>query len=161
MHIQAVCLCLIKSKYTYGSNISCHALCDTFHWEFHREPYKNNILTTLWWEDLHMPRELQVVYYAGIPWADTQRQHIPRIHDDVIKWKHFPRHWLFVRGIHWSTVNSQHQVQWRGALMFSLIFACTNGWVHNREVGYLRRHLAQYDVIVMLCKTFVFVVIWH
>ena len=26
-------------------------------------------------------------------------------HDDVIKWKHFPRHWPFVRGIHgllWS-----------------------------------------------------------
>ena len=22
------------------------------------------------------------------------------IHDDVIKWKHFPRHWRFVRGIH-------------------------------------------------------------
>ena len=23
-----------------------------------------------------------------------------RIHDDVIKWKHFPRYWPFVRGIH-------------------------------------------------------------
>ena len=28
------------------------------------------------------------------------------IHDDVIKWKHFPRYWLCVRGIHWSQVNS-------------------------------------------------------
>ena len=27
-------------------------------------------------------------------------------HDDVIKWKHFPRYWPFVRGIHWSPVNS-------------------------------------------------------
>ena len=27
-------------------------------------------------------------------------------HDDVIKWKHFPRHWPFVRGIHRSPVNS-------------------------------------------------------
>ena len=27
-------------------------------------------------------------------------------HDDVIKWKHFPRYWPFVRGIHRSTVNS-------------------------------------------------------
>ena len=26
-------------------------------------------------------------------------------HDDVIKLKHFPRFWLFVRGIHWSPVN--------------------------------------------------------
>ena len=23
-------------------------------------------------------------------------------HDDVIKWKYFPRYWLFVSGIHWS-----------------------------------------------------------
>ena len=27
-------------------------------------------------------------------------------HDDVIKWKHFPLYWPFVRGIHRSTVNS-------------------------------------------------------
>ena len=26
-------------------------------------------------------------------------------HDDVIKWKHFPRYWPFVRGIHQSPVN--------------------------------------------------------
>ena len=42
-------------------------------------------------------------------------------HDDVIKWKHFTRYWTFVRGIHWSPVNSLHKVQWRRALMFSLI----------------------------------------
>ena len=42
-------------------------------------------------------------------------------HDDVIKWKHFPRYWPFVRGIHRSQVNSPHKGQWRGALMFSLI----------------------------------------
>ena len=41
-------------------------------------------------------------------------------HVDVIKWKHFPRHWPFVRGIHRSPVNSPHKGQWRGALMFSL-----------------------------------------
>ena len=42
-------------------------------------------------------------------------------HDDVIKWKHFPRYWSFVWGIHWSPVNSPHKGQWRRALMFSLI----------------------------------------
>ena len=26
----------------------------------------------------------------------------PEVHDDVIKWKHFPRNWPFVRGIHRS-----------------------------------------------------------
>ena len=33
--------------------------------------------------------------------------------DDVIKWKHFPRHWPFVRGIHRSPVNSPHKGPWR------------------------------------------------
>ena len=30
-------------------------------------------------------------------------------YDDVIKWKHFPRYWLFVRGIHRSPVYSPSQ----------------------------------------------------
>ena len=70
-------------------------------------------------------------------------------HDDVIKWKHFPRYWPFVRGIHRSPVNSPHKSQWRGALIFSLICAWMNGWVNNCEAGDLRRHRAHYDVIVM------------
>ena len=71
-------------------------------------------------------------------------------HDDVIKWKHFPRYWPFVWGIHRSPVNSPHKGQWRGALMFSLICAWINGWVNNRETGNLRQHRANYDVTVML-----------
>ena len=39
------------------------------------------------------------------------------------KWKHFPRYWPFVRGIHRSPVNSPHKGQWRAALMFSSICA--------------------------------------
>ena len=70
-------------------------------------------------------------------------------HDDVIKWKHFPRYWPFVRGIHRSPVNSPHKGQWRGALMFSLICVWINGWVSNREAGDLRRYRAHYDVTVM------------
>ena len=70
-------------------------------------------------------------------------------HDDVIKWKHFPRHRPFVRGIHQSPVNSPHKGQWRGTLMFSLICARVNCWVKYREAGDLRRHRAHYDVIVM------------
>ena len=66
-----------------------------------------------------------------------------------MKWKHFPRYWLFVRGIHRSPVNSPHKGQWRGALMFSLICVWINSWVNNRETGDLRRHRAHYDVIVM------------
>ena len=70
-------------------------------------------------------------------------------HDDVIKWKHIPRCWPFVRGIHRWPVNSPHKGQWRGALMFSLICAWMNGWVNNREPGDLRRYRAHYDVIEM------------
>ena len=70
-------------------------------------------------------------------------------HDDVIKWKHFPRYWPFVRGIHRSTVNSPHKGQWRGALMCSLICVWINGWINNREAGDLKRYRAHYDAIVM------------
>ena len=73
----------------------------------------------------------------------------PLDHDDVIKWKHFPRYWPFVRRIHRSPVNSPHKGQWRGALMFSLICTRINDWVNNREAGDLRRHQAHCDVIVM------------
>ena len=72
--------------------------------------------------------------------------YIPAPHNDVIKWKHFPRYWLFVRGIHrssvsgihWSPVDSPRKGQWRGALMLSLICAWTNGWANNRDAGDLR-----------------------
>ena len=70
-------------------------------------------------------------------------------HDDVIKWKHFPRYWPFVRGIHRSPVISPHKGQWCGALIFTLICARINGWVNNREAGDLRRYRGHYDVIVM------------
>ena len=68
-------------------------------------------------------------------------------------WRHqmetYPRYWPFVRGIHWSPLNSPHKGQWRGALMFSLICAWINGWVSYRGAGNLRRHIAHHDVTVM------------
>ena len=70
-------------------------------------------------------------------------------HDDVIKWKHFPRYWPFVRGIHRGPVNSPHKGQWCGALMFWLIYVWINGWVNNHEAGDLRRYRIHCDVIVM------------
>ena len=94
----------------------------------------------------HCPRlahAAQVKCNIGLASADMTD------HDDFIKWKHFPRHWPFVRGIHWPSVNSPHKGQWRGALMFSLIWPWKNGWVNNREAYDLRRHRAHYDSIVM------------
>ena len=81
-------------------------------------------------------------------------------HDDVIKWKYFPRYWPFVRGIHRSPVNSPHKGQWRGAFMFPLICALNKrlskqswGWWFETLSSPLWRHcnarLNHYDVIVM------------
>ena len=44
------------------------------------------------------------------------------IHDDVVRWKHFPRYWPFVRGIHQWPANSPHKVRWYGALRFLMLF---------------------------------------
>ena len=57
----------------------------------------------------------------------------------------FPVNWPFVRGIHRPLANSPHNGRWHGALMFSLIYAWTNGWVNNRDSGDLRRHRAHCD----------------
>ena len=84
---------------------------------------------------------LQGLFAFGFPYL---------FHDDVIKWKHFPRNWPFVRKIHRSPVNFPHKGQWRGALMFSLIYVWINDWANNREAGDLRRQHGHYDVIVML-----------
>ena len=55
-------------------------------------------------------------------------------------------------GIHRSPVNSRHKGQWRGALIFSLIWAPINGWVNNGVTGNFRRHRAHYDVTVIICS---------
>ena len=82
---------------------------------------------------------------------------IPMCHDDAFKWKHFPRYWPFVRGIHRSPVNSPHKGQWRGALMFTLICGRINGWVNNCEAGDFTRNPAHYHVIIMCwCRQY-----WH
>ena len=88
-------------------------------------------------------------YKCGIPLGLSSTWSLPwPYHDDVITWRHVPRWWPFMRGIHWSTVGFSHKGQWRGALVFSLICAGTNGWANTRDPGDLRRHLAYYDATV-------------
>ena len=58
----------------------------------------------------------------------------------------FPRYWPCVRGIQRSPVDSPHKGQWRGPLLFSLIYTWTNNWTNT---GDLRRHRAHYDVIMI------------
>ena len=86
---------------------------------------------------------------SSIPWFLNMMIMHGSPHDDVIKWKHFPRYWPYARWIHRSPVNSPHKGQWRGALMFTLICTRINGWVNNRVAGDLRRHRAHSDVNVM------------
>ena len=83
--------------------------------------------------------------YNAIKWCKSVQNH-----GDVIKWKHFPRYWPFVRGIHRSPWDPRKKDQWRGTLMFSLIW--TNGCANNRDAGDLRRHRAHYDVTVIILK---------
>ena len=78
----------------------------------------------------------------------------PVEHDDVIKWKHFPRYWPFVRGIHRPPVNSPHKGQWRASCTVSLVCAWINGWVNNGEASDLRRHRVHDGVTVMIWVRF-------
>ena len=73
-------------------------------------------------------------------------------HDYIMEWKHFPRYWPFVRGIHRSPVNSPHKCQWREASMYSLVRAWAGGWVHTRVASDFRRHLVHYDVTVVMMR---------
>ena len=95
----------------------------------------HKILHHDWWNQVNLTSSVLVLVIS--------------YHDDVIKWKHFPCYWPLVRGIHRSPVNSPHKGQWRGALMFSLVWAGMIAWVNNREAGDLRGHRAHYDVILM------------
>ena len=58
----------------------------------------------------------------------------------------------FCAGNSLGTGQFSHKGQWRGAFMFSLICTRINCWVNNRKAGYLRRHRAHCDVIVICRK---------
>ena len=91
-------------------------------------------------------------------------RYLLKYHYDVIKWKHSPRYWPFVRGIPRSPLNSPHKANGAELWCFLRSTPCLNGWVNIDDVGDLRRHGAHYDVIVMcmsmqnyISQTFLFV----
>ena len=63
------------------------------------------------------------------------------IHDDVMKWKHFPCYWPFMRGIHRSPMT------WSFDICFDLHLI--KRLANNQDAGDLRRHYAHYGVTVM------------
>ena len=70
-------------------------------------------------------------------------------HNDVIKWKHFPHCWPFVRGIHRSLLNSPQKAS-DAELRYFLWSEQTVGQI----IKIVIRHLAHYDIIVMLALKF-------
>ena len=71
--------------------------------------------------------------------------------DDVIKWRHFPRYWPFVRGIHPPVTggfSSQRPVTRSIDVLFDL--RLNKRWANNRDGGHLRCHRAYYDVTLMI-----------
>ena len=104
----------------------------------------------------HVVAVLGLAYVENQPHLEVWTSSIC-FHDDIIKRKHFPCYWSFMRGIPQWPVNSPHKGQWHGTLMFYLICAWTNAWVNKQDPGDLRCHCAYYDITVMcfgscICK---------
>ena len=93
IQIFLLCLCIIQimslDKCERLSNATKINLCST-----------TQILCT-WFEFCWVLLRLCAILFSKFP-----------VHDDVNKWKHFPCYWPFVRGTHWSPVNSPHKGQW-------------------------------------------------
>ena len=69
------------------------------------------------------------------------------IHDDVIKWKHFPRYWPFVRGIP-GEFPAQRPVMQRFDVFFDLRL---NKRLNKQSLGWWFETLsAHYDVTLMI-----------
>ena len=90
---------------------------------------------------------ISCIYINCIQIQTFKKVNAATIHDDVIKWEHFPCYWPFVRGIHRSPVNSLHKGQWRGTLKFPLFCALNKrlckqswGWWFETLSRSLRRH---------------------
>ena len=68
-----------------------------------------------------------------------------KIRDDVIKWKHFPRYWPFVRGTQRSPMDSPHKGQCRSV---------PDKQLSKQSRTNLRRHRAHYHTIAILSGNF-------
>ena len=103
-------ICAMVNLYTALTTKNCQDFVVT-----ERDCHNNNSWCQHWWQSCHH--------------ADSQcstccllAMFIPEMqHDDVIKWKTFSMLLALCEGNHWSPVDSPHEGQWCGALMFSLI----------------------------------------
>ena len=109
--------------------------------------------TTLEW---HVRVSSWKQFNHGSVWGQCLSTLLLIIMVDVIKWKHIPRYWLFMMGIHQSMVDSPHKDQWCWALIFSLICGWSYCWANNQDNGDLRWYRAHYDVTIMIMIILIF-----
>ena len=114
-----------RHKHSYRVDRYIHLYFNSYHVRYHQLsqlPFK------LTWIFIWTHICLHVLQDISFSWL-LNHCGIHPVHYDVIRWKHFPRYWPFVRGIHrWAWINS---------------------WGNNHEAGDLTHHRAHYDVIVM------------
>ena len=128
---------VIYTSYSIKSNINRILEC---HWG---DKYKNpplfnaadNNIThrKISWISTQLIDLLNRLGHKQMPWYDIAET---VIHDDVMKWKHFPRYWPFVRGIHRSWWIPRTKA--------------SDAELDDCGAGDLRRHRGHYDVNVML-----------
>ena len=119
------CMCfsacfILSYPYTEYSNIHVGAIgffffgkwLGGFYFATRHCPIESARYDGCWWFGVQLaPRHLQPPWRHRMTSASYQHQnHMKYLHDDVIKWKHFPRYWPLVREIHRSSVNSPHDV---------------------------------------------------
>ena len=158
----AGCTFAHSGNYSHAMHMMVSIPCAFTSWWWNFIRYLSEIFACMHWDTLRRLISISVIQSLdGSSWVRHEQYVLlytrnfcglvidQACHDDVIKWKHFPRFWSFVRGIHRSPVNSTQKGQWRRTLMFYLIYVWINDWVHNREAGDLRRHRGHYDVVPM------------
>ena len=100
--------------------------------------------------------------------------HITGDHGDVIKWKHFPRYWPFVRGNHRPPVNSPHKgpvtrsfddlrlnkrLSKQSKSRWFETQACSL-WRHNNDLGPMRSYPLQWSQMsVMAFQTTIHLIV--
>ena len=98
------------------------------------------------WFIMTSPGIVTLPFDWSLCWMKQQKL---SMHDDVIKWKHFPRYWPLCReftGPRWIPHKKASDAEF-----WSFFLICTriNGWVNNREAGNLSCRCAHSDVTVM------------
>ena len=72
---------------------------------------------------------------------------------NILPWHWSPLcYWPFVRGIHWSSMDSPHKRLAAQALIFSLMLAWTNCWTNMPVPGYLTRYDTHVKVFANLLQ---------